>query len=688
MQLLRTTLIVAALVAAPRAIAPQEQAAASASHLPERADPTNAPFWADVSGPASLTRAADAHLAHARALLDRLVAVNGPRTVGNTLALYDDVLIELGLAEGAAALISRMPPDAGFRDAAERVLQQVASVQAGLSLNRAVYDALHAIDLSSADGETRHYVDRELRAFRRAGVDQDHASRARLQELRQQLVEATQQFGRNVREDSKTITTAAATLDGLPADFIARHPADAAGMVALTTGDTDARPVLTYAHDDGLRKRMYRAFNTIAYPSNIPVLQRMIAIRAEIARLAGYPNWAEYDMAPRMAGSAKAAADFIDRIVAASEPQARREFDALLKRKRLDQSGADTITAWESRYYSELVRRASYDFDSQRLRPYLAFDRVKSGLLDITSRLFGVSFRRASGVPVWHPSVEPYELLQDGQVVGRFYFDLHPRPEKRSNGAATTTIRKGVAGRQIPEVALVAAFPGGRAGDPGLMTHEEVKVFFHEFGHLMQNLLASRRPWIGTSGSPVERDFNEAPSQMFEEWTMDAATLGIFGRHYQTNEPAPASLVQQVRRASDFGQALEVRSQMTFAQISLSLHDRAPAVVDLETIGKEIQARYSPFQYLDDTHFETRFTQLANANYSASYYTYMWSLVIAKDLFSTFDRANLLAPGPARRYRDMILAAGASKPAAVLVTEFLGRPFDFRAWEAWLNAGM
>jgi thimet oligopeptidase len=291
-------------------------------------------------------------------------------------------------------------------------------------------------------------------------------------------------------------------------------------------------------------------------------------------------------------------------------------------------------------------------------------------------------------VPVWHPSVEPYELVRDGRVVGRFYLDLHPRAEKRGNGAATTTIRRGVAERQIPEVALVAAFPGGQAGDPGLMTHDELRIFFHEFGHVVHNLFASGRPWLGTSGGPAERDFGETPSQMFEEWAIDAPTLQTFARHYQTNDPIPASLVEQLRRANDFGQALEVRSQMTFARLSLSLHDRDPAAMDLESIGKDIQTRYMPFRYLDGTHFETRFPQLANANYSASYYTYMWSLAIAKDLFSRFDRTNLLDPRIAHQYRDTILAAGSSKPAAAMVEEFLGRPFAFTAWETWLNAGL
>jgi thimet oligopeptidase len=182
-----------------------------------------------------------------------------------------------------------------------------------------------------------------------------------------------------------------------------------------------------------------------------------------------------------------------------------------------------------------------------------------------------------------------------------------------------------------------------------------------------------------------ERDFIEAPSQMFEEWTWDPATLALFARHYQTNEPIPPTLVAQMRRASEFGKGMFVRQQMIVARLSLSLHDRDPKTVDSTALLREITNKYVPFKYVEGTHRQAAFVQLANSNYSSSYYTYMWSLVIAKDFFSQFDPSNLLSPIVARRYRDMILAPGGSKPAAALASDFLGRPFNATAWEKWLN---
>jgi len=644
---------------------------------------SNAPFWTGLSDAASFTRAMDARLADARGSLDRLLAAPAPRTIANTLQPYDDVLLELDAVGSQAELIQSVHPDARVREAAEQVSQKVSAFGTELSLNRAVYDALASLDVSQADKETQYYVQRTLRDFRLSGVDKDDATRKRIQQLRDELTIIGQDFDRNIRADVKTVTAKnAAELDGLPADYIARHTPNPDGSITLTIDYPDSLPVFSYAKNEDLRKRMYMAYQNRAYPANMAVLDRMLAARAELARLLGYSDWASYITADKMVGTAKHASDFIDQIVAASGPKAEREYAAILKRKQQDVPGATVVNAWESTYYSELVRKSSYDFDSQSVRPYFAFDKVEQGLLDVTSRLFGVTYRRIKDAPVWDPSVEAYEMLENGQLIGRFYLDMHPRPNK-FNHAAEFGIRTGVAGRQIPEAALICNLPGGQPGDPGLMTHDDVTTFFHEFGHLVHALIAGRHRWVGIGGNNTEQDFVEAPSQMLEEWTWDPATLATFAKHYQTNAPIPSALVRQMRRASEFGKALGVRQQMIYAKLSLSVYDRDPKTVDTTALVRELTNRYRPYPYVDGTHFQTSFGHLDG--YSAVYYTYMWSLVIAKDFFSQFDSHDLLSPGVARKYRDTILVPGGSKPAGQLVEDFLGRPFNFKAWEEWLN---
>jgi thimet oligopeptidase len=644
----------------------------------------DAPFTTGITDAASLRSIVDGRIARARQLLDQLLAVRGARTAVNTLRPYDDTLAELNTAAEEASVLAAVHPDDAVRRAGDELERKALAIAAEIQLRSDVFNALSAIRPDGLDADTRYFLAREIAQLKRMGVDRPAGTRARLQKLRDELTAIMAEFQRNIREGERRWTVTAADLSGLPADFIARHGPDSTGASTLTTDNVDALPVLTYATKEDVRKRMYIESYTVAYPKNIVVLDRMLVVRGEIARLLGYPNWASYDMASRMAGDVKTVSSFIDRVVAAARPKAAREAAELSALKQRDAPGA-ALQVWDRAYYAEQVRRASYDFDSQSLRPYLAFDRVLAGVFDVTGRIFGMTFHPVSTIPVWHPSVRVYEMVAGNHVVGRVYLDLHPRPNKSATSASVTTVRQGVEEGHLPETVLVASLPGGQPGDPGLMTHDEVRTLFHEFGHVVHRLTGGHREWAGLSSVAMERDFVEAPSQMLEEWISDPATLASFARHYQTGEAVPPRLVMQMRRASEFGQGLEIERQMVFAKVSLAYHDRNPAKVDTTALWKEIHNQYLPYPHVEGTYRQAVFVHLGNPGYASAYYTYVWALVIAKDLFSAFDGKNLMEPGLASRYMNTVLAAGSSKPAADLVRQFLGRPFNFTAWQNWLN---
>jgi thimet oligopeptidase len=644
----------------------------------------NQPFWTGHPDAPTFERAVDARLTRARDLLGRLVGVKGRRTIANTLVPYDALMRELDQAASATGLIQKVHPDSALREAADRSDRKVSVLATEISLDRRVFEAVQAMDLKGADPVTRYYVHRILRDFRLAGVDRDSATRARIKQLRKELVVIGQEFDRNIRDDVRSVEVAsAAELDGLPPDYLAAHPPGPDGRIRITTEYPDVFPVLTYARSDDLRRRLRTEFDNRAYPANMAVLDRLIARRNELALLLGFDSWADYALADKMTGSAGTASAFIDRVVAVSSEAAEREYQVLLQRKRRDDPSATALNRWEVAYLREQVQRSDYDFDSQQVRPYFPYDRVKQGVLDLSARLFGVTFRPMKDAPVWHPSVEGWEMYEGGRLTGRFYLDMHPRPGKYGH-AAHFRIRTGTSDGALPESALVCNFPGGDSGEPGLMDHGEVETFLHEFGHLMHSLLARQR-WNGVSGVRTEWDFVEAPSQMLEEWSWDPAVLAGFARHYQTGEPIPAALVEQLRRATRFGRALDVRTQMTYARISLTVYDRPPSEVDTDSIVDAVTRAYQPIPPMPGSHMQTSFTHLNG--YSAFYYTYMWSLVIAKDLFSRFDPDDMLAADPARRYRRLILEPGGSAPAGRLVENFLGRPFSFDAWRKWLDEG-
>ena len=253
-----------------------------------------------------------------------------------------------------------------------------------------------------------------------------------------------------------------------------------------------------------------------------------------------------------------------------------------------------------------------------------------------------------------------------------------PRANKYKH-YATFTLATGKDGVRLPEYVLVCNFPRA-TGQPGLMERDDVVTFFHEFGHLVHGIMRGNTKW---ATGDLENDFIEAPSQMFEEWPRDPTMLRTFARHYQTNEPIPVELAEKARAADDFGRALNVRQQMFYASISLDFYNRNPQGLDQDKLVAELQTRYTPYRFVPGTHMQTAFDHLNG--YSAVYYTYMWSLVIAKDMFTEFKKNGLMNPEVAAKYRSAVLGASGTKPAADLVHDFLGRPYSFDAYANWLN---
>jgi thimet oligopeptidase len=620
-------------------------------------------------------------LAAAQRSIDTLTAVKDARTIENTLAPFDEAVRQVNTAAYFAQMMVHVHPDAAFRDHATAMLTKASAVQTAIALNHDVYNALAALDLTKADAATRYYVQRQLLLFRLAGVDKDDATRARLKKLNDQATEEQSMLDRNIADGQKTIEADPSELDGLPQDYIDRHKPDANGKVHITTNYPDSLPVSNFAKSDGLRRRMYIAFNTRAYPKNQEVLTSLMKTRYEIATLLGYSSWADYNAADKMIGKGHNIADFIQQLTDASHPLAKREFEKLLAEKQKTDPEAKEISDHERAYLFELVRRTQYDFDSQSVRPYFPFMQVKQGILDAAAELFHVSFQQEMNVPSWDPSVETWIVIDNGNPIGRFYLDMHPRPGKYSH-AEMLTVLDGIRGKQLPEAILVCNFPAPTADDPGLMEYNDVQTFFHEFGHLMHHILGGHQQWAGISGISMEADFVEAPSQMLEEWIRSPQVLAKFARHYKTGEPIPAELVARMNRASAFGRGILIDRQACYTSISYDIYKTKPDNVDLDKVTFDDTRRYTLFTPLPETHLWASFGHLGA--YSSAYYTYMWDKVIAEDFFVQFDHQNLLAGDAPMRYRRVVLEPGGSMSANDLVKNFLGRPQNMAAFQKWM----
>src|SRR5690606_36535340 len=423
--------------------------------------------------------------------LDALHAVDGPRTVANTVILYKTAENQIDLAGNLAGFALNTHPDPGFRAYAQAWAGRIAEQEAALSGDPALYEALAAVDLADAEPGLRYVVERDLERYRRNGIDRSPEVRERVAALRAQIQAVSTQFERNIFDDRYTLRVHADSLTGMPADWLAMYPPDADGLVTIEVTLASAMPLVTFAERQSIREAAFRAQILAGHPANVPVVDSLRALRHELATLLGYPSWAAYAAEPMMAGSPDRIRRFLDEVAEASTEAAERELAELVARRRVEESEAEGLDSPSLFYWLNKVKQESYAFDAQVMRAYLPYDRVRDGLLAAFEQVFELAFRPAPETPVWSPAVEPYEVWEDGALVGRIYLDMHPR-EGKFGHCGVSELRLG--GGAVPEVALVCNVPGGSEGDPGLLQPMDMTIFFHEFGHLVHFLFQGRSP--------------------------------------------------------------------------------------------------------------------------------------------------------------------------------------------------
>jgi Zn-dependent oligopeptidase len=669
--------------AADAATAPKASATAAAPNADSaQADAFAAVLHLTPKTPAEVTANCDAYLARGARMLAELEGETGTASVETTFRRFDALYSVINAGSNDVRLVSETNPDKDIRSAAEACVQKLSDLITKVSLSRGVYDRLSAIDTSAADPKIAFLVKRTLDSYRRAGVDRDAATRAKVTKLQEEITAIGLEFDRNIREGRQEITVAsAAELDGLPADFIAQHKPGPDGVIRLTTEYPDFVPVMTYAKNEDLRRRMLFVYESRAHPQNDAVLKRLLAKRYELAVTLGFKSYADLITSDKMIGSPQRAYAFLDDIAGAAKVASERDYGKLLARLKQIDPKATEVPRWNSAYLNQLVRKEQFDVDPQVVRQYFAYDNVKDGIIKLTEDLFGVDIRPWN-TQVWDPSVQPYEMYQDGRLIGRFYLDMHPRDGKY-NHAAQFPVRAGVKDRQVPVGVLLCNFPAGDHAT-GLMEHGDVETFLHEFGHLLHWMFSGQQDYSLQNFGEIEWDFVEAPSQLLENWVWDYDTLKGFAVNAK-GETIPQPLVAKMRTARDFGTALGARTQLAYSAISLAYHDRPADQVDLTGLWEQQYEKYAAYHYLPGTYPYDAFGHLNG--YSSIYYTYVWSKAISLDLFSVFKKDGLRNPETARRYREQVLAPGSSAPARVLLQDFLGRPMSVEAYKQWLQTG-
>ncbi|NVB42830.1 M3 family metallopeptidase [Pseudenhygromyxa sp. WMMC2535] len=651
----------------------------------------------DEIEPTHVVPAVDHLLAEAEAELQAIVELpeGAARTRENTLDAFESLGRGLEWAMGVVSHLESVATTDGLRDAYEAVQPKVSAFGSRVFQDPALFSALRDFAATDAgktlDATAARLLEHTLDAFRRNGAELDETGKRRLAAIDVELAQLTTKYSQNSLDSTNAfelVITDEARLAGLPesAREAARARAEQKDLEGwrFTLQAPSWIPVLTYLEDRDIRRQIYLALNDRASEGELDnrgLIEDILRLREEKARLLGYASFADLVLEDRMAKTGEAARRFVDDLRGRSEPFFVEESAALRAFVAEQDPSYGELQPWDVGFWAERQRRALYDFDDEQLRPYFSLEAVLGGLFDLVDRLYGIRVEPVDDLPVWHESVRTYRVLDGERDLGCFYADLHPRESKRG-GAWMNSLITGLPHAGRPHLGLICGNLSEPLGDkPALLTHNEVETVFHEFGHLLHHML-SEVEIPSLAGTNVAWDFVELPSQIMENWCWERESLDLFARHYQSGETIPEALFAKLQRARNFRSASASMRQLGFATLDLSLHlDYAPKLLAGEDhpalldFAREVSQPFTLATLPERYAMICRFGHLFSSPvaYASGYYSYKWAEVLDADAFGMFKERGLFSPEVGARFRALILARGNSRDPAELFREFRGR---------------
>jgi Zn-dependent oligopeptidase len=610
-----------------------------------------------------------------RALASAAERIADIHNAANVLDAWDDAGTIVEDAFGPISLLNSVHPDKDVRDACDVAMIDESNFLTDVFQNEAFYQAvLRAEPRTPAESELRKHL---LEKFEDGGVSLPPDKRQRFREISERLTELGQEFAKNIRENTTRLRFTVEECDGLPQSWLDRVPRDAEGNVVVSFDYPDYVPFIMNARNEEARRRFWFAYTNRGTPRNLEVLDEIVALRKEIADLYDLPSFAHYVTKRNMVETPDTVKQFLDdvrNVVTAAELRDLGELAALKAQLTGVPVEHARIHRWDAAFYRERLREQRYAIDQEALRKHFPTPGMVAWMLDVTSRLYGVRFERAT-VPLWHEDVMYLDVFDAASSahIGGIYLDLYPRDGKYKHAAAWPV--RGVSARtgRKPISALVTNF--NRTG----LTHDELETLLHEFGHVLHGVLSNTH-YLAHSGTSVERDFVEAPSQMYEEWASRAESLALLRAHVRDAPPIDDSLVQRLRASNKFGAGVDYGRQLLYASFDMALSSETPGRT-LEVWS--LMEGATPMGYVEGTQFPGTFEHIASG-YAAGYYGYMWAKVIALDLLSAFG-ADIMNEEIGRRFRAMILSRGSEEPARAMVERFLERPVASDAFFAHIG---
>ncbi|ACK52571.1 Peptidyl-dipeptidase Dcp [Methylocella silvestris BL2] len=629
-------------------------------------------------------------LAEARAETDAVAANPEPPTFANTIEAIERS--GKNLDKVASVFFNLVGTDSDETlEAVERDMAPILSRhRSAFFLNEALFArvaALHAQrDSLGLDAEQARVLERYHLNFTRNGAGLPSEAKARLADIGERLASLGAQFGQNVLADEKAylLILDIEDLGGLP-DFLvasaARISAERGhpGRYGITLSRSSIEPFLQFSNRRDLRERAFRAWSargeSDGHTDNRPIAAEMVKLRAERAALLGYESFAHFRLADTMAKTPEAALDLLQSVWTPAVQRAAEEEQALQKLAAAEGENF-RIAPWDWRYYAEKQRKAEFDLDEGEIKPYLQLGKLIEAAFYAAGRLFGLSFTERFDIPLYNKGARAFEVARDGKPVALFIGDYLARPSKRS-GAWMSDFRgqHKLDGAQLPIIVNVMNFAQGGEGEPSLLSFDDARTLFHEFGHGLHGML-SDVTYPTLSGTNVARDFVEFPSQLYEHWLEQPEILRRFALHYETGEPMPEALIEKLVAARKFNQGFATLEYAASALVDLSLHLNAtPEDLDVVALEQKELARIGMPEAIAMRHRTPHFQHIfSGESYSAGYYSYLWSEILDADGFEAFhETGDIFHTETARRLHDFVYAAGGSRDYEDAYAGFRGR---------------
>ncbi|BFY99936.1 hypothetical protein BsWGS_02976 [Bradybaena similaris] len=580
--------------------------------------------------------------------------------------------------------LQHVSSDKELRDASVAADKKMSEFDVELSMRQDVFESFVAAekleDSKTWKPEARRFVERIIKIGRRNGLHLPKEVQDKIKVIKKRMSDLSIDFSKNLNEEHTVLEFTEEQLVGLPEDFIKNLEPGSEGKLKVTLKYPHVFPCMKKARNPETRKTIETAFNSRCLKENTPILEELVKLRHEKAVLLGYKNHAQFVLDMRMAKTPETVAEFLSSLAVKLQGLKEEELALFLqyKKEECDEYGFEfdnKIHNWDLRYYMTMVEEKKYAVDQQKLKEYFPISVATRGLLDIYQELLGLEFRQVPDADVWHEDVTLYSVKDknSGELIGYFYLDLHPREGKYGH-AACFGLQPGCLSsdntRQVAVAAMVANFTKPSATQPSLLTHDELEQYFHEFGHVMHQICA-RADFALFSGTHVERDFVEAPSQMLENWVWEKEPLTRMSAHYKDNSAIPDDLLEKLTLSRVANAGFFNLRQITLGTFDQKIHTRPEA--DTAAIYAETCAKIIGIEATPGTNMAATFGHLGGG-YDAQYYGYLWSEVFSMDMYeSRFKKEGIMNPKVGGDYRKHILQPGGSLDADVLLRNFLGR---------------